>query len=100
MFQPIEDQWIAQGFPEAASTSYRSAFDMLILGQPYFESAAFTAPSVITSEFIEHKFLARTGEQLMFAHALMRAFVAANFFMERWQTEYADNNDLAMAPSA
>jgi hypothetical protein len=89
VFQPIEERWIAQGFREAASTLYRRAFDMLTLGQPYFESADFTAPSVIVSELIEHKLLARTGEQLMFTHDLVRAFLAANFFMERWQTDSA-----------
>lgn len=89
VFRPIEERWMAQGFGEAASTVYRRAFDMLTLRQPYFESADFVAPALIVSELIEHKFLARTGEQLMFTHDLVRAFLAANFFMERWQSDSA-----------
>jgi hypothetical protein len=82
IFAPIKLAWMADGHNDYSTIVCRRAFRMIAEREPFFEDAEFNSPESVSSELLRARLLVKSGESLMFQHDLLKAFLAATYFVE------------------
>ncbi len=85
IFEPIVSEWDRNGHLEYSEVLFERAFAMLAKKLPFWATGGFECPDTIVAILVENKLLVRAGENILFAHDLIRAFFAARHFLSHWR---------------
>jgi hypothetical protein len=89
---PVIDSWASKGHQDYAHLLYKRAYEMLLLRDPFFDSPDSPLPDEIRNELYEQKYLVKRANHYHYRHDLIRAYLAAQYFVPRWSTLLANGD--------
>jgi hypothetical protein len=89
--KPILDLWCQNGRADYPDILFERAYKMFKSRNTFFDRADEPVPEELQDDLETKKFLIRRGEHYYFRHDLIRAYLAAKYFVSRWQNLLNDS---------
>ena len=82
---PVLEIWKQQGRSDFPELLFKKSYQMLCSRNPFFEQSEPSVPKELQNTLLDKKFLIRRGDNYYFQHDLVRAYLAAQYFIPRWR---------------